>query len=72
MNSYEENEMRKLGAKVQFCVRSAQNRRKTICANKGLRRLRCAAGKATLIEYDDGCAAAMRLRIVLSYYTGFT
>jgi hypothetical protein len=37
MNSYEENEMRKVGAKVHSLVptlRSAQNRRKIICAIK--------------------------------------
>jgi len=38
MNSYEENEMRKVGAKVWYSLaptlRSAQNRRNTICANR--------------------------------------
>jgi hypothetical protein len=38
LNSYEENETRKVSAKVHLALtlRSAQNRRKTICANKGL------------------------------------
>jgi hypothetical protein len=56
MNSYEENEMRKLGAKVQFCAEFAlcakpaqDNLRKFRLAPSIKRKvLRCAAGKATL------------------------
>jgi hypothetical protein len=64
MNSYEENEMRKLGAKVQFCAEFAlcakpaqDNLRKFRLAPSIKRKvLRCAAGKATLLGGRSRCS----------------
>jgi hypothetical protein len=58
MNSYEENEMRKLGTKVQFCTEfalCAKPAQDNLCKFRlapSIKRkvLRCAAGKATLLS----------------------
>ena len=66
MNSYEENEMRKVGAKVQscadfaLCAKPAQDYLRKYRLAPSIKRkvLRCAAGKATLLN-DSACEYAI-------------
>jgi hypothetical protein len=78
MNSYEENEMRKVGAKVQSCAdfalsaKPAQDYLRKYRLAPSIKRkvLRCAAGKATLLVLlclDEFCHFFHGLRAVLIF-----
>jgi hypothetical protein len=64
MNSYEENEKRKDGAKIQFCTVFAKTAQDYLCKLRlapTIKRkvLRCAATKTTLVLHGGECARVM-------------